>query len=123
MSLLDTENWPHTCDIYRTTVANDDAGGTTLTQAATPYAEDKACWYQEASHNQITEYQADGMRVTHVIYLEDNPGLKLNDAIIVSGGPHDGKEFAIRSYDTCTVGFDLLWEVMVEIYAQVAPTS
>jgi hypothetical protein len=123
MSLLDSGNWPHTCDIFRTIPTNDEAGGTVLTQAGTPYADDQACWYQEASHSQVTEFQAKGQKVTHVIYLESNPGLKLNDAIIVTGGPHDGKEFAIKSFDTCTVGFDLLWEVMAEIYSQTAPTS
>lgn len=123
MSLLDTENWPHTCDIYRNAVANDDFGGRSITRAGTPYADDKPCWYQEASHSQVVEFAAKGQKVTHAIYLEDNPGLKLNDSIIVLDGPHAGKEFAIRSFDTCTVGFDLLWEVMAEIYSQTAPTS
>ncbi len=118
MSLLDSDGWPHLITITRTKSENDDFGGHVQDNASAPAASDVPAWVQEAAESVIKQYRYTDQRVTHVVYLESNPGVHLNDDILVSGAPFDGKRFGVRGYGNCAVGFDILFRIATEEYLQ-----
>lgn len=123
MSLL--SDMPHTCDLGRTTATQDESGGAVL-QDEDFYATDEPAFVQTASASDIKEFRADGQRVTHMIFLQRNPGLRKGDRLIPRDGasacPYAGVELAIVTFRDCTAGFGLAWEVFCEIYRQVQPS-
>jgi len=117
MSLFD--NLPHTIDIapreYGTDalagVTNPDPTYTTLAEAA---------WAQTASADDIEEFAAKNIVVTHKIYVLRNTGVNAEDFVLVHGGPYDGVRFVVKANSEASVGFNILWRIMAEIDRQAS---
>jgi hypothetical protein len=114
MSLLD--NLPHTCDLFRTGVVADDTGSGDHEQVdATAYIADEPCWVQPASAAEIIHFQRRDQIVTHKVYFNRDPGVRLTDKLDVTSGPYDGSRLTIRTHADSGAGLGLLWKVMAEI--------
>jgi hypothetical protein len=123
MSLLD--NMPHAIDVNHVTSSRDEFIGTTPVDADF-YVTEEPAFIQTAGSREVREFASRGIAVTHQVFLQRDPGLRLNDRVIARDGvlacPYAGKEFMVRSWDECTTGFGLAWVVSCEIYRQVNPT-
>ena len=80
MSLLD--NLPHKCSIDRPRHVNDIYGANREEDALV--ATGTACWAQNASQNEITEFQKRDKSVTHKVFFIDNPPLRVGDHITIT---------------------------------------
>ncbi len=111
MSLL--ENLPHTIDLSRMTYGKGDYGGDVPTATAFVLAE--PAWVQTASQDEIAEFQIDKIKVTHKIFLRRDPGLQLDDDILIHGGQYSGTHMKAKSWAEATAGIGLLWKLFAEI--------
>ncbi len=71
MSLLD--NLPHRCDFYRRDRHNDDIGGPRDVPVLT--TSNVACWEQQAGAGDCRLYQKRGIKITHKVFFNADPGL------------------------------------------------
>jgi hypothetical protein len=109
---------PHAVDLNRTHY-QQGAGGAEVPSNQPAYVTDEPAFIQTAGAREISEFKARNMNVTHHVFLQRNPGLKLGDRLIARDGilscPYVGREFAVRSFNECTAGLGLLWEAWCEL--------
>jgi hypothetical protein len=118
MSLI--ESLPHTADIGHVHYQQDTGqlgAETEVTEAAYVVAE--PCWIQPLSAAETVKYRARNQDVTHKVYLQRDPGLRLDDRLIAADGlrscPWAGREFVFKAFDETTAGMDMLWKAIVQI--------
>ena len=114
MSLLDSDSLPHAIDIAHVSYANDSLGGDVPTEASA-YAANQPAWVQPSSAASIKEFKLRNMNVTHDVYLNENPGLRLDDVITVTSGPYEDATLTIKGFRECTAGLGYGWLVVCEI--------
>lgn len=112
MSLLD--NLPHTCDILRPTIAQDALGGD-YEASESAYLSDEPCWVQPASASKIIEFAKRDQVVTHRVFFNRNPSIRLTDKIRVTSGEYSGKTLTVATDADASAGMGILWEVYAEI--------
>ena len=110
MSLL--SEMPHEIDIYHVTYPQDGLAAHVPTE--TRYARAQAADVQPASTAVINEFKARDQNVTHQVFLQSNPGLRLDDVIVVGSGPYDGTRLSIRGFHEATAGRGLAWMIAAE---------
>lgn len=118
MSLLD--NLPHTGNIRRRVIVQDDYLGETETFPAT--STNASVWVQPASQQEIDEFQRRDMRVTHKTYFSVDPTTYFGSAeenageyaIVPSDGPMSGQLLKVISHANATAGIGLGWKVMLD---------
>jgi len=111
MSLLD--NFPHTIDLARATYSVGGYGGDKHT--LTSFITGEAAWVQVASQKEIAEFAKKDQDVSHKIYLRRDPGLQLDDDILVHGGPYDGKHLKAKSWADATAGLGYAWKLFASL--------
>lgn len=117
MSLLD--NAPHGCQVHRMAFTRTPGGAGNLEIPAiilgspTPVP----CWVQNASHEEILEWEKRGQSVTHrCSFFRARPALQLGDEIhIVSGPGHTGSLLKFIALAERTAGFGLAYTAYCEI--------
>jgi hypothetical protein len=124
MSLID--QLPHTAAIHHVSYSQDDGGlggETENNQAAYVVAE--PAWFQPLSTSEVNKYGQRNQEVSHKVYLQRDPGLRLDDRLIAASGlrtcPWAGREFSFVAFDEATAGFGLLWKAIVKIETEPTP--
>jgi len=97
MSLLD--NLPHQCRHTRPSYDNDELGASRETDIT--ISTGLACWVQNASMAEITEFQKMDTVISHKVFFVDSPDIRPGDDIIVTSGPSFvGKRLEFKSGPT-----------------------
>ena len=116
MSILG--EFPHKCTIQRRGTIAGSMGGTKTTQITEQ--SDVKCWEQNASHNEIQEYERRGVTVTHKIFFTSPPGVTERHTIAIT--ERDGTtvlspmilEVRSEPRPDASVGAGVVHKVMVE---------
>jgi hypothetical protein len=113
VSLFD--NLPHTFNLSRVTVSQDDYLGENHVKDSSPYLEDEPGFVQPAGQREIVEFAARDQVVTHKVYVLGLPsGIKLTDILDVTDGPYDGYSLKVKGWVECTAGLADGWKIMCE---------
>ena len=112
MSLLD--NMPHAVDIRRTTYDSDDLAGDYEKPTVAAYCANEPAWVQSAGPTVVKDFKNRDQNVTHVVFLDNNPGLRLSDKITVLSGPYIDEVLIVRGFREVTAGMDLAWAIYAE---------
>jgi hypothetical protein len=117
MSLLDPDNLPHTIDVAPREYGTDASGGS-ISLAPTYTTKLEPAWVQTASADDVEEFAAKNLAVTHKVYVTRNLGVNVDDFVLVHGGPYDGVRLTVKANSEASVGLNMLWRIMAEIDRQ-----
>jgi hypothetical protein len=119
MSLLD--NFPHRCTIQYRVRTKGTLGGSS--DAPVVEQTDVPCWEQNASHREVTDYEKDGISVTHKTYFVSNPNITRRHEIVMTerdgvSVAEDPKEVRSDARPDASAGLGVVWKVMTEDMAR-----
>lgn len=114
MSILDTENLPHTITIKDRQMTRDQWGARKvgLVNSATG----EKCWVQNASAAEIEEFKKnDQQRIQRILFNSD-PGLTKGQEVLVTAGPsHVGEEMRFLAATDRSAGLGWMFTGIFEV--------
>lgn len=122
MSILDS--MPHTATAKRRTRTRGALGGSGDTFPDTLF-EDRACWQQQATDREVTEFDKRGISVTDKIYFTSDPELDERDIVTVTNnnaGTVTTFEVVSRALPDASAGMGVVFRVMV-VFSTTGSTS
>lgn len=82
------------------------------------------CWVQNAGRNDVIEYGKRDQRVTHKVFFNGDPALRVGDRLTITSGPsHVGADLKFLAISDRSAGLGVLWGGMFEEETNVRPTS
>jgi len=119
MSLF--ERFPHTCVIYRQQFVRTPGNVGNVEIPSVVFGDDDdnplVCWVQNASSNEIIQWEKRDTIVTHRCNFLTELAIELGDEIRITAGPaFVSNLFSVRTHPVDrTAGFGLFYTAMVEI--------
>ena len=110
MSLL--ENMPHLMTVKKRTYVNDAYGGNDETPVNQSI--NNRCWVQNASFQDILEFEKRDERVTHRVLMPTDLSLTPGLVIVPEDGPFQDLELVVRAYTERTAGLGWMFTAFCE---------
>jgi hypothetical protein len=111
MTLL--ERLPHTVSHSRQKYSRDNYLGAISEDES--LATGVRAWVQNASMNEITEFQKQDQIVSHKVFYKTDPSLRPGDEITVTAGPSFiGRVFSFKCITDTSAGLGRVWRCMVD---------
>ena len=112
------DNFPHRCSIHILKPTKGQLGSIQLVPALV--SSDVVCWEQNASHEEIVEFEKRGIVVTRKVYFLTDPGVKENYRITITSRDFGATslaspevlEVASKSLPDASAGMGVVYKVM-----------
>lgn len=108
MGILD--NFPHLATAKIRVRTKDSRGGSK--DSFTTVFTNRACWRQSAANREIREFEKRGMRVSHKIYFNADPGLDERHTLTIGS---QIMEVRSAAGPDASAGLGRVWKVMADL--------